>query len=123
MQALVAHATALQLSTMSRLLVIGSDAMMAAMATAKQGVLAPYLRADIEALASINSPMQCMLKEICAQCLQRHVDPITGKIEYVFSCAEQDQPLQKVDFAHLRARLAQNHLQESLARMWLQAAD
>ena len=122
-QALVAHATALQLSTMSRLLVIGSDAMMAAMATAKQGVLAPYLRADIEALASINSPMQCMLKEICAQCLQRHVDPITGKIEYVFSCAEQDQPLQKVDFAHLRARLAQNHLQESLARMWLQAAD
>ena len=30
-------------------------------------------------IGSINSPMQCMMKEICAQCLQPHVDPATGK--------------------------------------------
>ena len=30
---------------------------------------------SIVAIGSINSPMQCMMKEICAQCLQPHVDP------------------------------------------------
>ena len=42
--------------------------------------------------------MQCMMKEICAQCLQRHVDPDTGKESIVFSCFNQDQPLDLVDF-------------------------
>ena len=31
------------------------------------------------AIGSINSPMQCMMKEICAQCLQPHVRPGHGK--------------------------------------------
>ena len=31
------------------------------------------------AIGSINSPMQCMMKEVCAQCLQKHKDPVTGK--------------------------------------------
>jgi hypothetical protein len=39
-----------------------------------------------------------MMKEICAQCLQPHVDPATGKTTYVFSCFNQDQPLDQVDF-------------------------
>ena len=50
------------------------------------------------AIGSINSPMQCMMKEICAQCLQPQVDPATGKTRYVFSCFNQDQPLDRVDF-------------------------
>jgi hypothetical protein len=46
--------------------------------------------------------MQCMMKEICAQCLQPHRDPVTGKITYVFSCFNQDQPIDQVDFPGLR---------------------
>ena len=46
-----------------------------------------------------------MMKEICAQCLQPHVDPATGKTTYVFSCFNQDQPLDQVDFAALAQRL------------------
>ena len=42
--------------------------------------------------------MQCMMKEICAQCLQPHRDPQTGETSYVFSCFNQDQPLDRVDF-------------------------
>ena len=56
-------------------------------------------------IGSINSPMQCMMKEVCAQCLQRHVDPATGKEEFIFSCYNQDQELDRVDFANLHARL------------------
>ena len=63
--------------------------------------------------------MQCMMKEVCAQCLQRHVDPATGREEFVFSCYNQDQELDRVDFANLRARLKQNSVQERIADLWL----
>src|SRR4051812_47901795 len=73
-----------------RLIAIGSDGMMNAVRLARHSVLKPYLKPDHRALASINSPMQCMMKEICAQCLQLHKDPLTGKESVVFSCFNQD---------------------------------
>ncbi|MBM3564513.1 MAG: pyridine nucleotide-disulfide oxidoreductase, partial [Alphaproteobacteria bacterium] len=60
-----------------RIIVIGSDRMMAAVAAARHGVLKPHLKDHHFAIGSINSPMQCMMKEICAQCLQPTVDPKT----------------------------------------------
>jgi NADPH-dependent glutamate synthase beta subunit-like oxidoreductase/NAD(P)H-flavin reductase len=104
-----------------RLLAIGSDRMMAAVAAACRGPLGASLRPDLIALASVNSPMQCMLKEICAQCLQTRTDPVTGETRHVFSCFEQDQPLAEVDFAMLDQRLRQNALQERQTRAWLAA--
>ena len=102
-----------------RIIAIGSDKMMAAVAAARHGVLKPYLKPDHAAIGSINSPMQCMMKEICAQCLQPHVDPATGKTSYVFSCFNQDQPLDQVDFGALAQRLAQNGVQEKLTALWI----
>ena len=98
----------------SHLLIIGSDRMMAAVGAARHTVLKPYLKTDHMAIASINSPMQCMMKEVCAQCLQRHVDPKTGKESFVFSCFNQDQNIDCVDFGHLNARLKSNTLLEKL---------
>ncbi|MBM3566805.1 MAG: hypothetical protein FJX42_11915, partial [Alphaproteobacteria bacterium] len=66
-----------------------------------------------------NSPMQCMMKEICAQCLQPTVDPKTGEQGYVFSCFNQDQPLDCVDWQGLNSRLRQNSVQEKLASRWI----
>jgi len=63
--------------------------------------------------------MQCMMKEICAQCLQPQRDPATGKISYVFSCFNQDQNLDAVVFEGLEARLAQNGVQEELTAQWV----
>jgi NADPH-dependent glutamate synthase beta subunit-like oxidoreductase/NAD(P)H-flavin reductase len=110
---------ALALSTAGRIVAIGSDRMMAAVAAARQGVLKPFLKPGHEGIASINSPMQCMMKEICAQCLQTHVDPATGQRTVVFSCFNQDQPLDRVDFAALNQRLGQNGTQEKLTRQWI----
>lgn len=107
------------LSDVDRIFVVGSDAMMAAVARARHGVLKPYLKADHIGVGSINSPMQCMMKEICAQCLQPHVDPVTGERSVVFSCFCQDQLLDHVDFGALRARLMQNAVQEKLTRRWI----
>jgi hypothetical protein len=102
-----------------RLIAIGSDRMMAAVARARHDVLKPHLKPGHAAIGSINSPMQCMLKEICAQCLQPHRDPHTGKTSYVFSCFNQDQQLDSVDFGALSERLRQNSLQEKITAQWI----
>ena len=81
---------------------------------------APHFKPDHVAIASINSPMQCMMKEICAQCLQRHIDPVTGKETIVFSCSNQDQPQDAVDWKNLADRLRQNTVQEKLTDRWVQ---
>ena len=110
---------AIPLGEVDRVIAIGSDGMMAAVARARHGILAPHLKPGHAAIGSINSPMQCMMKEICAQCLQLHRDPATGIESVVFSCFNQDQDLDRVDFANLRARLGQNGVQEKLTRLWI----
>ncbi|MGE3518447.1 MAG: FAD-dependent oxidoreductase [Vicinamibacterales bacterium] len=107
------------LQSVDRIIAIGSDRMMAAVRAARHGALAPLLKPSHIGIGSINSPMQCMMKEVCAQCLQRHVDPVTGRESFVFSCFNQDQELDRVDFPNLAARLRQNTVQEKLSNLWL----
>ena len=111
--------TPIALGEVDRVVAIGSDGMMAAVSRARQGMLAQHLKPGHKAIASINSPMQCMMKEICAQCLQVHRDPASGVESVVFSCFNQDQDLDRVDFDNLRARLNQNGVQEKLTRLWI----
>ena len=101
------------------MIVIGSDRMMQAVGVARHGVLSPYLKPGHSAIGSINSPMQCMMKEVCAQCLQPHVDPVSGERTVVFSCFNQDQALDRVDFPALNERLRQNALAEKVTALWI----
>jgi NADPH-dependent glutamate synthase beta subunit-like oxidoreductase/NAD(P)H-flavin reductase len=107
------------LADTDRIIAIGSDRMMAAVAKARHDRLAPFLKREHQGIGSINSPMQCMLKEVCAQCLQKHKDPVTGEETVVFTCFDQDQPLDKVDFAGLAERLGQNSAWEKLSKAWI----
>ena len=107
------------LTAAQRIIAIGSDRMMAAVRNALADQLRPHFPNRPTALGSINSPMQCMMKEICAQCLQRHVDPETKKESFVFSCFNQDQLLETVDFANLSTRLRQNSAAEKLTSLWI----
>lgn len=124
-QAMLAYArgdlgdTLVPLPSIDRLIVIGSDRMMSAVKAARLTVLEPYLKDNHIAIASINSPMQCMMKEVCAQCLQRHVDPKTGEETIIFTCFNQDQHMDRVDFPNLSARLRQNTVKEKLSSLWL----
>ncbi len=113
---------AIPLSAAEHLIVIGSDGMMRAVGAARRGMLAPLLKPDHTAIGSINSPMQCMMKEVCAQCLQPHTDPETGAHGIVFSCFNQDQPLDVVQFPALHERLVQNGTQEKLTAQWIDRA-
>jgi NADPH-dependent glutamate synthase beta subunit-like oxidoreductase/NAD(P)H-flavin reductase len=124
-QAMLAYATGelgdvpIALSDVDRIIAIGSDGMMAAVKAARYDVLKPHLKARHTAIGSINSSMQCMMKGVCAQCLCRHEDPETGEESFVYSCNNQDQMLDQVDFSNLRQRLRQNSVQEKLSDLWL----
>ena len=127
-QAMVAYAEGqlgtktIELDSVDRIIAIGSDRMMNGVREARHTVLKPFLKEDHVAIGSINSPMQCMMKEVCAQCLQRHVNPHTGEELFVFSCFNQDQHLDFVDFKNLNERLRANSIQEKLSNIWLDRA-
>ncbi|MCY7376888.1 MAG: FAD-dependent oxidoreductase [Pyrinomonadaceae bacterium] len=124
-QAMIAYAEGklgaqnVNLKDVDRIIAIGSDRMMNGVREARHAALKPYLKEQHTAIGSINSPMQCMMKEVCAQCLQRHVNPHTGEEFFVFSCFNQDQNLDFVDFKNLNDRLRANSVQEKLTNLWL----
>ena len=124
-QAMIAYAEGrlgeqtVNLLNVDRIIAIGSDRMMNGVKEARYTTLKPYLKENHIAIGSINSPMQCMMKEVCAQCLQRHVNPHTGEEFFVFSCFNQDQNLDTVDFKNLNERLKANSVQEKLSNLFL----
>ena len=112
--------TAVPMTEVDRIIAIGSDRMMQAVGQARHDVLAPHLKRKTVGIGSINSPMQCMMKEICAQCLQPQTDPVTGEQKVVFTCFNQDLDLDAVDFQALHERLGQNTAQEKLTKAWVE---
>ena len=109
----------LKLKNFNRMITIGSDSMMKAVSYAIQNDLKNLFDPNIKSFASVNSSMQCMMKEICGQCIQEHIDPLTGVKSYVFSCFNQDQKLGYVNFVGLNARLRQNSVQEKVTAQWI----
>ncbi|MBS0185661.1 MAG: pyridine nucleotide-disulfide oxidoreductase [Proteobacteria bacterium] len=108
----------ISLEEVDYILTVGSQEMMEAVSHVRNKTLKSCLASKKDAYGSINSPMQCMMKGICAQCLQRQYDPLTGLETIIFSCRNQDQLLDYVDFECLKNRLKQNNLLEDIALQW-----
>ncbi|QHG92614.1 pyridine nucleotide-disulfide oxidoreductase [Coxiella endosymbiont of Amblyomma sculptum] len=100
--------------------VIGSTHLLRTIQNGRQGVLRKYFKPEVEFIASVYGPMQCMMKGVCAQCLQWQIDPCTGqRTKAVFSCSWQYQPIELVDIRNIEERLFQNRTQEILSNLWL----
>ena len=75
---------------------------------------------DCEFIAAAYGPMQCMLKGICAQCLQWQIDPQTGeRTKAVYACSWHHQPLDSLDLQHLAQRQGEYTVLEPLHQLWL----
>ncbi|MFV9881867.1 MAG: FAD-dependent oxidoreductase [Anaplasma ovis] len=109
----------IKLQSIDRVIMVGSSGMMSAISSALAGRLRSYFKEQIKILASINSPMQCMMGGICGQCIQHHVDPSTGKESFVYSCVNQDQCANTVNFEFLHNRLKQNSVLEKCTSLWV----
>ncbi len=101
-----------------RIFTIGNDRLMSSVAKLRHENIIPAFAQAQYAIASLNSPMQCMLKGVCSQCLQKRVDE-NGEVEFFYSCADQDQNMDRFDFAHLHNRCEQNSLSEKVTKMWI----
>ncbi len=95
--------------------VIGGSALIHEMNTLRN-----HFKPTTQWIAAVYGPMQCMLKGVCAQCLQWQKDPLTGaRTKAVYACSWQHQPMDMMDVGNLEERLSQNHLQEVLSGLWL----
>jgi NADPH-dependent glutamate synthase beta subunit-like oxidoreductase/NAD(P)H-flavin reductase len=102
-----------------RVFAIGSDKMMAEIARIRHEKIIPEIANAKIAITSLNASMQCMMKGICSQCLQKRTLE-NGKEEYFYACASQDQNMDRLNFKHLSARCDQNSTQEKITRLWIQ---
>ncbi len=109
------------LSDVDRVMVMGGTGLLKGFQQGLQGELKPYFAPGVDAFGTVGSPMQCMMKGVCAQCLQWQIDPETAKrTRPVFSCAGQDQPLGWIDLDNLAARQQQNRLTDRLTGQWIE---
>ena len=110
----------IRLQEINRVIVVGSAELLRRMQQGRNGLLRPYFQEEAKFFGSVYGAMQCMLKGVCAQCLQWQVDPITGKrTKAVYACSWQEQPMEMIDIAHIDERLNQNKVQERLSNQWL----
>ena len=59
------------------------------------------------------------VRVLCMRVLWPQRDPVAGENSYVFSCFNQDQPLDCVDWKVLNERLNQSSLADKLTAKWL----
>jgi len=114
-------APVLALNEVTRVSIMGNSQLLRTLQAARRSVLQEYLAQSPPFTATVYGPMQCMLKGVCAQCLQWQVDMLTGKrTKAVFACSWQEQPLDMIDIENIEERLCQNRLQEHLSNLWLE---
>lgn len=100
--------------------VIGSSDLLRTVSRARSNAWQTQLNPGTKFTAAVYGPMQCMLKGVCAQCLQWQKDPKTGqRTKAVYACSWQHQPMDIVDIGNIDERLAQNKAQETLSSLWL----
>lgn len=100
------------------LMVAGSVTILKILQTWRNTSLKPYLKENIQCIAAVYGPMQCMLKGVCAQCLQWQIDAKGQRTKAVYTCSWQHQPLDIIDTQNLTDRLSQNKTQETLTLLW-----
>lgn len=119
-EALEKHGEKIPLFDVDRIYIVGDTAMLRRFQEARKLRLKHFLLKDPRVFGSVYSTMQCMLKGVCAQCLQWQIDPETGKrTKAVFACSWPDQPLEIIDFDNIDERQIQNRLQERLSSLWV----
>jgi NADPH-dependent glutamate synthase beta subunit-like oxidoreductase/NAD(P)H-flavin reductase len=109
------------LTDVDRIYVMGDPELLQRFQLARQTSLKEFLMIkNPRILGSVYSTMQCMLKGVCAQCLQWQIDPQTGqRTKAVFACSWPEQPLELIDIDNIHERQVQNRLQEQLSSLWV----
>lgn len=108
------------LSNADRIYLIGDTGLLKQFQAARTTILKSFFIKNPRVFGSVYSTMQCMLKGVCAQCLQWQIDPETGqRTKAIFACSWPEQPLECIDFDNVDERHEQNKLAETISRLWV----
>lgn len=103
-----------------RLFIIGGTDLLRRFQAERKQLIKDLFVKDPKFTGAVYGNMQCMLKGVCAQCLQWQIDPDTGeRTKAVFACSWQDQPLELIDINHMDERREQNRLLDTLSNLWV----
>jgi NADPH-dependent glutamate synthase beta subunit-like oxidoreductase len=106
------------LETVDVIWMMASPGMLASLQTVLNTDLASRLKPSCERIATLNAPMQCMMKGVCGQCACVKQLPDQPQA-VVFLCETQDQPLDAIHLTGLQHRLRQQPLTEKLLQLSL----
>jgi hypothetical protein len=108
------------LTMIQHIMLIGAASLVKIIQNARNNVLKNTFHPEARFTASVYGSMQCMLKGVCAQCLQWQINPETGlRTKAVYTCSWQHQPLEIIDIEHAVNRANQNKMQEILTDLWV----
>ncbi len=120
LQAYHQHQSDIPLENVDRIFVIGNTDLLRQVQSSRKKWVQIYFPKDPKIIGSVYGNMQCMLKGVCAQCLQWQIDPETGlRTKAVFACSWQDQPIELIDISHIDERQKQNQLLDHLSSLWV----
>ncbi|EKD69773.1 MAG: hypothetical protein ACD_46C00731G0003 [uncultured bacterium] len=114
------YAATIPLHDVDRIYLVGGTNMLRTFQHARKNLVKNIFVKNPKTIGSVYGNMQCMLKGVCAQCLQWQIDPETGlRTKAVFACSWQDQPLEIIDIDHIDQRAMQNKLHDHLSKLWV----
>jgi NADPH-dependent glutamate synthase beta subunit-like oxidoreductase len=79
-----------------------------------EGFKAAFQSLHLPCYTFIHTHLQCMMKQVCAQCIYTVVDPITGYTSVQFGCAKSIENLQKVSYSTVNKRNKNEQLEETM---------
>lgn len=62
----------------------------------------------------VHTHLQCMMKQVCAQCIYTVVDPATGYTSVQFGCAKSIENIHKVSYSTVNKRNKNEQLEETM---------
>ncbi|MGL4825270.1 MAG: FAD-dependent oxidoreductase, partial [Alphaproteobacteria bacterium] len=104
------------LETVDLLWMMASPGMLASLQGVLKTTLGPRLKPSCQLVATLNAPMQCMMKGVCGQCACVKTAP-NQPPDIAFLCEFQDQLLDAIDLKELQQRLDQQPLLEKLLHL------
>ncbi|MGL4371515.1 MAG: hypothetical protein ACRCTK_02540, partial [Alphaproteobacteria bacterium] len=115
-EALQAPSLEIPLETLDLIWMMALPGMLASLQGVLKTTLSHRLKPSCQLIATLNAPMQCMMKGVCGQCACVKTVP-NQPLGIVFLCESQDQFLDAIDLKELQQRLDQQPLLEKLLHL------
>lgn len=78
-----------------------------------------YPKLKIPCYTHVYTHLQCMMKQVCAQCIYTAKDPATGVTAVQFGCAKSIENIQRISYSAINKRNKNEQLEEALINCWI----